>query len=120
MRLYGIRGATTTNENSSAEILEKTRELLLAIIEKNQLKEEDVVSIIITTTPDLNAEFPAKACRLAGWNSTALLGAVEADVPHGLKRCIRILVHTYLPDGSKPAHLYLHEAAALRPDLVSG
>ncbi|MDX9872595.1 MAG: chorismate mutase [Clostridia bacterium] len=118
MRLYGIRGATTVSENSSAEIIEKTRELLLGLIAKNNLCEENVVSMIFTTTPDLTAEYPAKACRLAGWNNTALLGAVESDVPHGLPRCLRVLVHAYLPQGSKPAHLYLHEAVALRPDLA--
>ncbi|PKM89004.1 MAG: chorismate mutase [Firmicutes bacterium HGW-Firmicutes-12] len=118
MRLYGIRGATTVCNNDSDEIIQNTTVLLQTIIDKNKLSEENVVSIIITTTPDLTAEFPAKACRLMGWKNTALLGAVEADVPHGVTYCIRVLVHAYLEDAQKVTHVYLNEAKALRPDLV--
>lgn len=115
MRLYGIRGATTA-VNRSDEILDRTKELLSALFETNRIKEENVVSIIFTSTPDLTAEFPAKACRLMGWDSVPLLGAVEADVPHGVPRCIRVLIHVYLEKGSKVRHIYLHEAVKLRPD----
>lgn len=119
-RLCGIRGAITVEHNNQDEILQGTRKLLQALIEKNGLSEEKVVSIIFTTTPDLNAEFPAKACRLLGWQETALLGAVEADVPHGLARCIRVLIHAYLEDSQKPYPVYLNEAQKLRPDLCKG
>jgi chorismate mutase len=117
MRVYGIRGATTVCNNNKEEILQETTLLLQTIIEKNKLSEEDVVSIIFTTTPDLTAEFPAKACRLMGWKNTALLGGVEADVPHGISRCIRILIHAY-QDAKGVTHVYLNEAVALRPDLI--
>ena len=118
MRLYGVRGATTVDANEPEQILGRTEELLRALCEANRIEEGNVVSIIFTTTPDLNAEFPAKACRLMGWNGAALLGAVEADVPHGLPRCIRVLLHVYLEKGSRVKHIYLHEAVKLRPDLV--
>lgn len=116
MRLFGIRGATTAAVNKPEEILDRTKELLQALFVTNRIAEENVVSIIFTTTPDLTAEFPAKACRLMGWNSAALLGAVEADVPHGVPRCIRVLIHAYLEKGSETTHIYLHEAVKLRPD----
>lgn len=119
MRMYGIRGATTTKANNKEEIISETQKLLQAVIESNELREEQVVSIILTSTPDLNAEFPAKACRLMGWNRTALLGAVEADVPHGIPRCIRVLVHAYLDSPEKVRHVYLNDAVRLRPDLVT-
>jgi len=118
MRLYGIRGATTVSADDKEEILGRTEELLRAVFEANRIEEENVVSIIFTTTPDLTAEFPAKACRLMGWNRAALLGAVEAAVPHGLQMCIRVLVHVYLKKGRRVQHIYLHEAVGLRPDLV--
>ena len=120
MRIFGLRGATTTTANTSEDILQETQKLLRELIEKNRLTEEQIVSIIFTTTPDLTAEFPAKACRLLGWNQTALLGAVEADVPHGVPRCIRILIHAYLDSSEQIKHVYLNEAVRLRPDLVSG
>ncbi len=118
MRLFGIRGATSVKENKKEPIIIETQRLLNALIEANNIKREDVVSVIITSTPDLTAEFPAKACRLLGWNEVPLLGAVEADVPHGIPLCIRILIHVYLEEGSRIQPVYLNEAVHLRPDLV--
>lgn len=119
MRIFGIRGATTTKNNSAPEILQETEKLMLEIIRQNNLTEDQVVSIIFTTTPDLTAEFPSKACRGLGWNNVALLGAVEADVPHGITGCIRVLVQAYLDSSEEPQHVYLNEAAKLRPDRAA-
>jgi chorismate mutase len=116
--MYGIRGATTIQSNTRENILDGTRGLLENIFENNKLEQDDVVSIIFTTTQDLNAEFPAKAARLMGLENIPLLGCVEADVPHGLPLCIRILVHAYLKEGTKIKHIYLNDAVKLRPDLV--
>jgi len=117
----GIRGATTVTTNTKEEILEATRELSLAIIERNDLQADDVASIFITSTPDLNAAFPAAAIRsIHGWDLVPLMGASEVDVPNGLSLCIRILL---LVNTDKPAdmiqHVYLNEAVKLRPDLKS-
>ena len=117
MRLYGIRGATSVEKNDKEAIITETQRLLNALVDANNIKRENVVSIIITTTPDLTAEFPAKACRLIGWNDVPLLGALEADVPHGLRMCIRMLLHVYLTEGSRIKPVYLNEAVKLRPDL---
>lgn len=116
MRLYGIRGATTVLENTQEAILKATTELLESLIAQNQLEQDNVVSIFFTTTPDLDADFPAKACRKMGWDQVALLGAVEANVPHGLPFCIRILIHAYTKT-ERIKHVYLKEAVKLRPDL---
>lgn len=120
MRLYGIRGATSVAANDKDSILRETKKLLQALVEANRIKRENVVSVILTTTPDLTAEFPARACREMGWNDVALLGAVEANVPHGVPRCIRILIHAYLEEGSKVKPIYLNEAVRVRPDIVGG
>lgn len=88
----GIRGATTADANTREAIHEATAELLEALIESNGLEERDLASVFFTMTPDLNAAFPAAAARRLGWNHTALLGAVESDVPDSLNRCIRILI----------------------------
>lgn len=116
MRLYGIRGATTVNENNAMSILEQTKKLLEKIINENNLTEDSVVSVLFSTTPDLTAEFPAKACRMIGWNNTALFGCVEADIHEGIRLCIRVLIHAYLPTKNNVRHIYLNNAAILRPE----
>lgn len=118
--LRGVRGAITVPVDSPAEILAATRELLLAMTRANRLEPSAIASIIFTTTPDLRSEFPAAAARSLGWNDLALLGAVEMDKPGALPRCIRILMHAEMEPGARPVHVYLREAASLRPDLACG
>ena len=89
----GVRGATTVSENSREAILRETRRLLALMIRLNGIEPEDVASAIFTTTTDLNAEYPALAARQLGWMDAALLCGHEMNVPHGLPRCVRILVH---------------------------
>ncbi len=119
VRVRGIRGAVTVTENTRAAIVAATRELLLRIVAENGLEPEDIVSIIFTVTPDLNAAFPAEAARECGWNSVPLLCATEIPVPGSLEKCVRVLVHAYLERSQEEVrHVYLGEAARLRPDLL--
>ncbi len=118
MRVFGIRGATSVEKNTPENILAGTQELLTALIEANQIRQENVVSMIFTSTPDLTAEFPAKACRMMGWHNVPLLDAVEINVPHGLPCCIRVLIHAYLEKDHVVKPIYLHQAVKLRPDLA--
>ncbi len=117
MPVRGIRGATVAAANTKESILDATRELLLDMIAANDIQPEDVASAWFTTSPDLNAEYPAPAARALGWTDVALLCTHEMNVPHGLPRCIRILIHL---NTDKPTHaikhIYLGEAATLRPD----
>ena len=117
MPVRGIRGATIAADNTRQSILDAARELLLALIEANGIAPDDVASAWFTTTPDLDAEYPALAARELGWHDTALLCAHEMAVPHGLPRCVRILIHlnTDLPPQAIK-HIYLGDAASLRPD----
>lgn len=113
----GVRGAITVEDNTREAILAGTRELLVTLINLNGIHQEDLASAIFTTTPDLNAEYPAVAARQLGWHDAALLCAHEMDVPHGLEKCIRILLMwntTRHPDEIR--HAYLKGAANLRPD----
>ena len=118
-RVRGIRGATTAGQNTARAILEATRALLLAMQEANGFALEDVVTVFFTLTPDLDAAFPAAAARDIGWGSVPLFGAQEAQVPGTPDRCVRVLIQVYTD--REPAaiqHLYLGEAARLRPDLA--
>lgn len=116
--LRALRGATTVEANSPAAIVEGTAELLQAMLERNEVDPDDLVSLIFTTTPDLNAEFPAAAARQIGIAHVPLLCAQEIEVPGDVTRCIRVLVHLYTDrDYASLRHVYLGEAKRLRTDL---
>jgi chorismate mutase len=118
MKFRGVRGATTVEVDSTDAILEATRELLRAIIDANDMHEDDVASAIFTTTPDLTAIYPAKAARDLGWTQVALMGCQEMAVPGGLERCIRVLIHWNTPKANHELrHVFLRNAIILRPDL---
>ncbi len=83
----------------------------------NDLRVEDVASAFFTTTPDLNAEFPAVATRKLGWDNIALLCGHEMDVPGSLAKCLRILLHVNTEkEAHQLVHVYLRGAKLLRPD----
>src|SRR5438445_13241557 len=93
--LRGLRGATTAATDTSEAILDATAELLRALQDANGFRPEDVESAIFTSSPDLTAEYPARAARLLGWTDVPLLGAAEVAVPAGLSRCVRVLLRCY-------------------------
>jgi chorismate mutase len=117
MPCRGVRGATTVENNRPEEILKATREVLALMIRQNGIEPEDICSAIFSTTADLDAEFPALAARQLGWFDAALMCVHELDVPGSLRRCIRVLLHW---NTDKPVdeivHVYIKEAAHLRPD----
>jgi len=116
----GLRGAITADANTRTSILEATKELLLALVEENNIALEDIASIFFTTTPDLNAEFPALAARELGWTQIPLLCATEIDVPGSTPRCIRVLMHVNTTKKQEELkHVYLKDAAGLRPDICT-
>ncbi|MCA8989520.1 MAG: chorismate mutase [Planctomycetaceae bacterium] len=121
MRVRGIRGAISATENSREAILDATGELLKEILKVNEIGDfEDIVSAVFTTSPDLNACFPAEAARVLGMNEVPLLCASEIAVPQSLPMCIRVLLHVNTTKTqSQIRHIYLREAAKLRPDMTS-
>jgi chorismate mutase len=116
-RLYALRGATTVERDISADIAERTAELLGVVLDRNDVAIEDIVSIILSATPDLSADFPAAAARSIGLSHTPLLCCQEIAVDGAVERCVRVLLHVYLPAGSDVHHVYLHGARQLRLDL---
>src|SRR5689334_23095084 len=116
----GIRGATTADVNTREAILEATREMLERLIAENDLRAEDIASVIFSTTQDLNAEFPAVAARELGWLDTALLCTHEMAVPGSLSHCIRVLIHWNTPRrASEIVHVYIRGARNLRPERAT-
>jgi chorismate mutase len=116
-RLHALRGAISVERNDPEAILAATTELMRALVQRNSLSLEDLVSCIFTVTDDLDAEFPAVAARALGFESVPLLCAREIPVPGALPRVIRVLIHYYPSDGAAPSHVYLRGAEALRIDL---
>ena len=117
MKCRGIRGATTVDTNTKQDILKATRELLQDMVKANDVRGEDVASILFTTTSDLNATFPAEAARELGLSQVPLLCGQEIDVPGSLPMCLRILILFNTKKGAEDiVHVYLKSAKKLRPD----
>ncbi len=116
MNLRAIRGAIQVGANTPEEIASGVKELLPAILEANSLTADQVISVILTCTPDLNAAFPAAFAREIGFGAVPLLCAVEMDVPGALPLVIRVMLHAELRDNAN--HVYLRGATALRRDLA--
>lgn len=116
----GVRGATTAEANTREDILQATRQLLALMIRLNGIDTESVGSAIFTVTRDLDAEFPALAARQLGWLDVPLLCSYEISVPNSLPRCIRVLVNWNTTKSQKEIqHVYIKDAARLRPDLCT-
>jgi chorismate mutase len=115
--LRAIRGAITVPEDTRDAIRQATLELLETIVARNDLKHDDLVSIIFTATQDLVSEFPAVAARELGLSNVPLLCTQEIPVTGSLARCIRVMIHCYAPPERRIRHVYLREARQLRLDL---
>jgi chorismate mutase len=113
-----VRGATQVSRDDRDEIQEAVGELVTEVLVRNRLDTDDLISIVFTATPDITAEFPAYAARLAGITDVPLLCASEIAVPGALPRVLRLLAHVET-DRSRAdiRHVYLRGAAALRTDL---
>ncbi|MGH2730070.1 MAG: chorismate mutase [Actinomycetota bacterium] len=117
-QVRALRGAITVDRNDGAAIVAATVELLQTLWARNGVHAADLVSLIFTSTPDLDAEFPAAAARKLGISDVPLLCAREIDVPGAVPRCIRVLVHLHTDkDRGALRHVYLGDARQLRTDL---
>lgn len=118
MQLRALRGAILCKEDSKEEITEKSAQLLREMIQRNDVKPEDIVDIIFTSTKDLHAEFPAAAARHIGLTHVPLLCARELDIEDSPPACIRVLMHFYTrKHPHELRHPYLEGARQLRTDL---
>ena len=116
-KVRAIRGATTASENTEEAIREAVTELLDQLEKHNQLDPEEIISVVFTTTRDLDAIFPAAIAReRPRWNHVPLLDVQQMHVKNSLERCIRVLIHLNSNPNLKLNHLYLREAKNLRPE----
>ncbi|HTR68664.1 MAG TPA: chorismate mutase [Mycobacteriales bacterium] len=118
MALRALRGATRVEVDERDAVIEATAELLRAVLERNAVSTDDLISIVFTTTPDLVSEFPAVAARTIGLTDVPLLCASEIAVPHSMPRVVRLMAFVEADFARADAqHVYLRGASALRADL---
>jgi chorismate mutase len=116
--MRGIRGATQISANTVEAMEEAVVELVRALQARNELRPADVTWAIFTVTHDLDADFPARAARLAGWHQVPMICSQEIPVPGSMPRVVRVLLH--VDSQGATHHVYLRGAQALRPDLHHG
>jgi chorismate mutase len=114
-----IRGAIQVDADDRDAILEGTAELVTAVVSRNELTPDDVISVLFTVTPDLTAEFPALAARKLGFHAVPLMCATEIPVQGAMPRVVRLMAHVETDrPRSQVQHVYLRGAAALRLDIA--
>ncbi|NBQ93746.1 MAG: chorismate mutase [Micrococcales bacterium] len=113
MALRAIRGAIQVPANTAGDIASGVQELIAAILKANELTPSEVISVFFTSTVDLDAAFPAAACREMGFANVPLIGSVEVD------KTVRALLHVETERTPEQiTHVYLHGAASLRRDIA--
>ncbi|MGZ4132111.1 MAG: chorismate mutase [Actinomycetota bacterium] len=118
MRVRAARGAIVVPGNEAEAILASTGRLLDALLERNRIEHDDLISILFTATQDLDAAFPAEAARRMGLASVPLLCAREIPVAGSMPSVVRVLLHFHSDRGlGDIVHAYLDGAEALRDDL---
>jgi len=96
--------------------LAAAKKLLTEMSRANKVDVNDIAAIFFTTTPDMNAEFPAAATRELGWPpNLALLCGHEMHVPDALPLCLRVLMLVNTEkELEEIVHVYLGEAKKLK------
>ena len=116
-KLTAIRGATTSDGNTSVFIKNAVIELMQEFISLNELNKENIFSITFTVTKDLSACFPASIARKHfNFDSVAFLDCQQMFVPNDINFCIRLMALVKLESNRKPVHPYLRGSSKLRPD----
>jgi chorismate mutase len=113
-----LRGATTLKADTLDQVNERVQALVEAMLDRNGVDKEDLISVLFTATDDIHSVFPATAARAVGLGDVPLICARELDVVGGTPLCIRVLMHM---NTDRPRaelhHVYLEGARGLRDDL---
>lgn len=119
MAVRAVRGAIQLEETSAEAVREGAMRLVREVLDRNELSQDDLISVLLTSTPDLIGDFPAVGARMAGLTDVPLMCAVEIAVPGALPRVVRLMAHVETPRArDELVHVYLGGAVSLRPDLA--
>jgi chorismate mutase len=117
-KVRAARGAIRVRKDSAEDVFDATERLLTAMLERNGVESEDVVSIFFTATEDLRSAFPAEAARRMGLGEVPLMCAQEIPVRGAMPSVVRILMHFHtVREPGEIAPTYLDGAESLRDDL---
>jgi chorismate mutase len=113
-----LRGATKVDADTTEQVTERVQALVAAMLERNGVDKDDLISVVFTATDDIHSMFPATAARGAGLGDVPLLCARELDIDGAMTMTIRVLMHINT-DRSRPElhHVYLEGTKTLRDDL---
>ena len=118
MKVRAARGAIRVSEDTAESVLASTTRLLDAILQRNAIEHDDLVSAFFTVTADLRSVFPAEAARRMGLGRLPLLCAQEIPVEGSMGGVVRVLVHFHTDRIPQDVvHVYLDGAETLRDDL---
>jgi chorismate mutase len=116
-----LRGATTIDVDEPAHIADRVEALVRAMLQRNRLSTEDLISLLFSATSDVHSTFPATAARarIPELADVPLMNASELDVNGALQRCIRVMAHAHTDTPrAEVEHVFLEGAIVLRPDLA--
>ncbi|WP_328388037.1 chorismate mutase [Streptomyces sp. NBC_00400] len=119
MAVRAVRGAVQLERDDAEHMQQQVGELLTALLERNGLCADDLISVWFTATPDLHSDFPAAAARALGITDVPLICAQELDITGAMERVVRVLAHVETGlSKAGIAHVYLGAAGALRKDIA--
>lgn len=119
--IRGVRGATTVEQDTEADVVVAVEKLMAEMIVANQIEPEMVASVFVSATDDICSVFPAKALRsMNGWKYVPVTCMAEISVENALKLCIRVMLHLNTTKSqAEIQHIYQAGAKVLRPDLMN-
>jgi chorismate mutase len=113
-----LRGATTVDDDTAEQVTDRVQTLIAAMLERNGVAKDDLISVLFTATDDIRSIFPATAARGVGLGDVPLICARELQIEGGAPLCIRVLMHlTTELSRAELHHVYLERAKGLRDDL---
>ena len=118
MAVRALRGATTVDADTPEQLNERVQALVTAMLDRNGVDKDDLISIVFTATEDITSMFPATAARGVGLGDVPLLCARELSIEGSTPRCVRVLMHLSTERARDELHhVYLEGARGLRDDL---
>jgi chorismate mutase len=119
MAVRAVRGATHLDADDADEMRDAVVELLTEMLSRNSLTTDDLISVLLTSTPDLVSTFPASAVRAMRLADVPLISAQEIGVTGAMPRVVRVMAHVETPLARADiTHVYQRGAQALRMDLA--
>lgn len=116
-----VRGATTIDVDEVSHIADRVEAMVRALLDRNGLAAEQLISMLFSATGDIHAAFPATVARarIPELADVPLMNMAELDITGSLPRCIRVMAHVETPRPRHEVHhVFLEGATALRPDLA--